>query len=121
MGVIRMQEEMITLLKSKLHHARITKTDKNYVGSIFVCKDLLQKAGIHPYERVEIYNVTNGNRWSTYAVPSDAEGEVSVNGAGARLCQVGDVIIIVSYVMTTNINRRPTIVVLDERNRPITV
>lgn len=112
---------MIFQLKSKLHHARITKTDKNYFGSIFICKELLKEAKINAYERVEIFNVTNGQRWSTYVVPSENETEVSVNGAGARLCQVEDVLIIISYRLTSNITKKPRIVILNEKNQVISV
>lgn len=116
-----MPEDMIFQLKSKLHHARITKTDKNYVGSIFICKELLKKAKINAYERVEVFNVTNGKRWSTYVVPSKNKGEISVNGAGARLCQVEDVLIIISYRLTSKITKKPRIVILNKNNQAISV
>ncbi len=111
-----MPKDMIFLLKSKLHHARITKTEKDYVGSVFIDEELLRQANICNNERVEIFNVTNGNRWSTYAVPSKIKREVSINGAGARLCQVGDIIIIISYKLTNNYSSDPKIITLNEKN-----
>lgn len=85
-----------TLLKSKLHRARVTRTDLNYEGSITIDKYLLKKADIIPYEKVDIYNINNGYRFATYVIEG-SNGEIGLNGAAARMAQVGDEIIIASY------------------------
>lgn len=87
-----------TMLKSKLHRARVTHAERDYEGSIAIDARLLEAADMREYERVEIYNVTNGERFATYTIRADAgSGVVSVNGAAARKAAPGDVIIICSY------------------------
>lgn len=85
-----------TLMKSKIHRATVTGADLNYDGSISISPELCDAANLVPYERVEIYNVTNGNRFNTYAVLGNRT-EIVLNGAAARLVQPGDLIIIASY------------------------
>ena len=85
-----------TMLKSKIHRARVTGADLNYEGSIAIDKALCEAADILQFERVEIYNINNGNRFSTYVIYG-SEGEVSLNGAAARMVHPGDLIIIASY------------------------
>ncbi len=85
-----------TLLKSKLHRATVTQADMHYEGSISIDASLLKEAAILPYEKVEIYNISNGNRFSTYAIEGGS-GEIGLNGAVARMVQVGDLIIIANY------------------------
>ena len=85
-----------TLLKSKLHRATVTQADMHYEGSISIDSALLKKADILPYEKVEIYNISNGNRFSTYAI-AGGPGEIGLNGAAARMVQVGDLVIIANY------------------------
>ncbi|MFC1992516.1 aspartate 1-decarboxylase [Chloroflexota bacterium] len=87
---------MRMMLKSKIHRARITHLDINYEGSITVDKELLKEADILPYERVEVLNINNGARFSTYAIEG-GRGEICVNGAAARLAAKGDIVIILSY------------------------
>ena len=84
------------LMKSKIHRARVTGTDLNYEGSISLDPRLMKEADITDNEQVAIYNLNNGARFETYAIPGGA-GEVCVNGAGARLCYPGDLVIIVTY------------------------
>ncbi len=84
------------LLKSKIHRARVTGADLNYEGSISIDSDLLEAADILLYEKVDIYNITNGVRFSTY-VMEGKPGEICLNGAAARLVDRGDLIIIASY------------------------
>jgi len=85
-------------LKSKIHRARVTETDLAYEGSLTVDPELLEAGDIQPYEKVQVVNVTNGERLVTYAIEGDpGEGEVCLNGAAARLGEVGDVVIVLSF------------------------
>ena len=84
------------MLKSKIHRATVTDADLNYVGSIGIDPDLLEAADIKEFEKVDIYNITNGERFSTYAIKGN-KGDISLNGAAARLVQKKDLIIIASY------------------------
>lgn len=89
---------MIKLMSSKLHRVRVTGSDLNYIGSITIDSELLSKAGIIPMQEIEIVNISNGNRWTTYALPGKpASGEICPNGGGALLCTEGDILIIFSY------------------------
>lgn len=87
-----------TLLKSKLHRVRVTASELEYEGSCAIDDDLLEAADIREYERIEIYNVNNGERFATYAIRGErGSGMISVNGAAARKAAVGDVLIIATY------------------------
>mgnify|MGYP006186562329 CR=1 FL=1 len=88
----------IKLLKSKIHRATVTGACLDYEGSISIDANLMDLAGIVPYEKVHILNVTNGNRLETYAIPSSIKGEVCVNGAAAHLISKKDIVIIVCYI-----------------------
>lgn len=110
----------LTLLKSKLHRATVTGADLNYEGSVAIDSDLCALAGLRLYERVEIYNITNGARFATYVIMGE-KGEVCLNGAAARLVQKGDHVIICSYAGFTEQEaalHEPTVVLLDEENQP---
>jgi aspartate 1-decarboxylase len=110
----------LTFLKAKLHCATITGADLHYEGSIALGPDLRKAAGLLEFERVEIYNCTNGARLATYVIASKRRREVMINGAAARIVQKGDRVIIAAYVELTPEEaqrHRPTIVLLDERNR----
>ena len=110
----------ITLLKSKIHRARVTGADLNYEGSIGICPELVEAAGLLPWERVDIYNVTTGTRFSTYVIIGQP-GEISLNGAAARLVQPGDLVIIAAYASFSPAEARghvPTVVLVDENNKP---
>ena len=87
---------MRTMLKSKIHRARVTDANIDYEGSITIDKKLLEAADILPYEQVEVLNINNGARFSTYAIEGE-KGEVCLNGAAARLVAKGDIVIILSY------------------------
>ncbi len=90
----------ISLLKAKLHHARVTGADLNYVGSLTVDSSLLEQAGIHPYEKVLVVDIENGARFETYIIPGEAgSGTICVNGAAARLVSHGDLLIIMAFVL----------------------
>jgi len=110
----------LTLCKSKLHRATVTQAELHYEGSITVAADLLAAADILPFERVQVVDIANGARFDTYAIEGKARsGTVCVNGAAARLVQVGDPIIVISYAqMTPDEARRhrPTIVLLNDDN-----
>lgn len=86
-----------TMMKAKIHRAKVTQTDINYNGSITIDKALCKKADILENEKVDIYNINNGERFSTYVIYGK-KGVIGINGAAARLAQKGDLIIVVSYV-----------------------
>ena len=89
---------MIKLMHAKLHHLHVTSTNLNYIGSIAIDEILLKKVGILPLQEVEVVNLNNGKRWSTYALPAKANsGIVAPNGGGALLCGAKDRLIVFSY------------------------
>ena len=88
----------IEMLKAKIHRATVTQAELNYVGSITIDSDLLEASGIREYEKVDIVNINNGERFATYTIAGAAgSGVICLNGAAARKAQVGDVLIIASY------------------------
>src|SRR4028119_418104 len=90
-----------SICKSKIHHARVTQANVNYIGSIAIDRDLLERVDILPGEKVCVWNVTNGERVETYALPAPSGSrEIAVNGAAARRFQTGDTVIIVAFVLT---------------------
>lgn len=91
---------LLQLLKAKIHRATVTRSDLHYEGSIGIDELLMEAAGIVPFEAVHIWNVTNGERLQTYALPSPkGSGEICLNGAAARKAEVGDLIIIAAFGM----------------------
>jgi len=111
---------LVKLLKSKLHRARVTETKLHYPGSIAIDAELMQKAGMLPYEAVTVADLNNGARLETYAVPAEAGSkEIIILGAAAKLINTGDIVIIFSfayYSVEEAKNVKPTVVVLDENN-----
>jgi len=111
----------ITLLKSKLHHANVTHSELEYEGSCAIDTTLLQAANIREYEQIQIYNVNNGERFTTYAIRAeDNSGIISVNGAAAHKANPGDRIIICSYAVFSQqeaVVFKPTLIYLDGNNR----
>jgi aspartate 1-decarboxylase len=109
------------MLKSKIHRATVTGADVNYEGSITVDKELMGVAKLVEYERVDIYNITNGQRFSTYVIKGEqGKGEVCLNGAAAKLVSVGDLIIICSYSHHDEKEvgkHKPVIVHVDQKNK----
>ncbi len=109
-----------TLLKSKLHRVRVTASELEYEGSCAIDDDLLEAADIREYERIEIYNVNNGERFATYAIRGQrGSGMISVNGAAARKAAVGDILIIATYATFDEIELagfEPKLVYVDEKN-----
>ncbi len=107
---------MKEVLKSKIHRATITGTNLDYIGSIYIDKILMKKAGIIEFEKVLVCNVTNGNRWETYVIEGEENSrKIEVQGAGAKLCKKGDIIIILSFEITDN-PLKPKMVLVDEKN-----
>ena len=111
---------LVTLMKAKLHRATVTQADLDYEGSIAIDADLLDAAGIFPHEQVDVLNITNGQRLTTYAIEAPRGSRViGVNGAAARLVQKNDKVIVVSYGQLPEEEARqwsPTVVLLDDRN-----
>jgi aspartate 1-decarboxylase len=109
------------VLKSKLHRAVVTDADLNYVGSITIDEDLMEAAGIVPFEKVQVVNNNNGARFETYVIKGErGSGTICVNGAAARLVQKGDVVIILSYCSVSREEAagiRPKVILLDNQNR----
>ncbi len=110
---------LVEMLKAKLHRARVTDADLNYEGSISIDPKLCQEAGLLINEKVDVLNIDNGARFSTYVIEGK-EGEICLNGAAARLVQKGDKVIIVAYCQMEEQqakNHQPKVVHLDEHNR----
>jgi aspartate 1-decarboxylase len=114
---------MRTMLKSKIHRARVTQVDLDYEGSIAIDRSLMEASDILPFERVEVLDVNNGARFSTYAIEGEASsGIIGINGAAARLVGKGDIVIILSYCQVPEddaVNMTPRIVRVDSRNRVV--
>lgn len=109
------------MLNGKIHRARVTDADLNYVGSVSVDPVLLKSADILPFEQVTVLNLMNGARIETYAIEG-TEGQVCLNGAAARLAEIGDLVIILSYVDMEEselAGHRPAIVFVDPDNRMV--
>ncbi len=115
---IKEEKMQITVLKSKLHRATVTDANLNYEGSISIDIELCKAAGMHNWEKVDILNVNNGERFSTYIIPGK-KGEICLNGAAARKACVGDKIIIVTYTSIEESdaeNWKPNVVLLGTDN-----
>ncbi len=109
-----------TMLKAKLHRARVTHSELEYEGSCAIDGKLLELSGIREYEQIEIYNVTNGERFTTYAIRAeDGSGVISVNGAAAHKANPDDIIIIAAYVQLDEkemVTYKPKMVYFDGHN-----
>lgn len=108
----------IEVLKSKLHRATVTDANLNYEGSITIDAELLKAAQMHAWEKVDVLNVNNGARFSTYIMPGK-KGEICLNGAAARMAAPGDKVIIVTYAHIQEQdaeNWQPKIILLDDEN-----
>jgi aspartate 1-decarboxylase len=110
-----------TMMKSKIHRATVTQADLHYVGSVTVDEDLLDAADLLAGEQVDIVDITNGARLTTYVIPGErGTGVIGINGAAARLVQPGDLVIMISYGMIDDAEARawePRVVHVDELNR----
>jgi aspartate 1-decarboxylase len=114
---------LFNLLQAKLHRVRVTRADLHYEGSCGIDELLLESAGIREFQHVEIYNVENGERLTTYAIRSPRHsGEICLNGAAARKAMVGDHVIICAYSSYSEgevAEHRPVIVLVDDNNAPL--
>ncbi|MBT3162708.1 aspartate 1-decarboxylase [Streptomyces sp. Vc74B-19] len=114
-----------TMLHSKIHRAVVTQADLHYVGSLTLDRDLMDAADLLPGEQVDIVDINNGNRLSTYVIEGErGSGVVGINGAAARLIAPGDLVIVIAYQGVPAAQARdlqPTIVFVDEHNRPVDV
>ena len=112
-----------TLLKSKIHRATVTDANLDYQGSVTIDPLLMEAADLLPWERVEIYNVTNGERFATYAIPGrPGAGEICINGAAAHKASRGHVVILATYAAYPEEavrSHRPSLVFVDEANRQV--
>lgn len=112
---------LIEFLFSKIHRATVTDANLNYVGSITIDETLLKAANLKEWQKVEILNINNGERFQTYIIKGKAGfGQICINGAAARKAQIGDKIIIVSYAHLDENEQKgfePTVVIVDENNR----
>ncbi len=113
----------LTFLKSKIHRAKVTKADLHYEGSISVDEELLEQANIFPGEQVDVLNINNGERFTTYAIKAPkGSGEIQINGAAARRSYEGDLIIICSYCILAEsevTDHKSRVVLVDANNRVV--
>jgi aspartate 1-decarboxylase len=110
-----------TMLQAKLHRVRVTEADLHYEGSCGIDRDLLEASGLLPIQYIELYNIDNGERFSTYIIEAPAgSGTISLNGAAARKAKLGDLLIICAYSAYSEqeiSSHRPVVVLVDEKNR----
>lgn len=115
----------IEMLKGKIHRAKVMQAELDYVGSITVDEDLMDAAGIIEYEKVQIVDVNNGNRFETYVISGErGSGMICLNGAATRCVSVGDKVIIMAYAQMTPEeakSHKPKVVFVDEDNKPVRV
>ncbi len=115
----------LEMLHGKIHRANVTQAELNYVGSITVDKDLLEAAGIYEYQKVQIVDIDNGQRFETYTIAGESgSGTICLNGAAARCVSVGDKIIIMSYAVCDEKDakqHKPKVVFVDENNRAVRI
>ena len=115
----------LTFLQSKLHQACVTQTEVDYDGSCAIDSELMTVAGICEYQQVDVYNLRNGDRFTTYAISADTGSRtIALNGAAAYRGKVGDRIIICTYMRLSDAvieTHKPTLVYLDEHNRIIKI
>lgn len=112
---------ILTMMKAKIHRAKVTQCDLNYEGSITIDRELLEASGILVNEQVDVLNINTGARFTTYAIEGEAgSGIIGINGAAARLAQKDDLVIIISYAQMEEAaarSHRPKVVFVDDRNR----
>jgi aspartate 1-decarboxylase len=113
-------EKILTILKSKIHRATVTDANTEYQGSISIDERLMEQSDILPYEQVHVCDVNNGKRFVTYAIPGE-KGQICVNGAAAKLVNVGDIVIILTYQQINASSEElasyhPKVVMVDSQN-----
>jgi aspartate 1-decarboxylase len=110
------------VLKAKIHRATVTQAELDYVGSITIDEALMEASGIREYERVQVVDINNGNRLETYVIAGEKDsGVICLNGAAARLVEIGDKVIIMAYVLLNDEELEthfPTVVFVDHDNKP---
>ncbi len=111
----------LTMLKCKLHRATVTQADLDYEGSITIDKNLMEAAGLLLHEKVDVLDITNGNRLSTYVIEGErGSGIIGINGAAAHLIKTGDLVIICAYAQMSDEKAKsfkPTVLLLDKKNQ----
>ena len=111
----------LTMMRAKIHRATVTMADLNYEGSISIDSDLLKESGILTGEQVDVLNINNGERFTTYAIEAEAGSKsIQINGAAARKAQIGDLVIIIAYASMTSKEAEiftPRVVLLGEKNQ----
>ncbi len=114
---------IIEALKGKIHRATVTEADLNYIGSLTLDENLMVAAGLIEFEKIQVLDITNGNRLETYVIKGErGSGEVCINGAAAHLINKGDLVIIVAYcqlIENESLNHKPKIVYVDGENKII--
>ena len=114
---------LIEVLKAKIHRASVTDANLNYVGSITIDSNLLDASGIREHEKVQVVNITNGQRFETYVIVGEAgSGQICLNGACARLAEIDDKIIIIAYCQLDNdeyAQHQPQVVFVDDNNQQV--
>jgi len=113
------------MMKSKIHRAKVTQLELDYEGSITIDQDLLDAAGMYPFERVQVLNINTGERAETYIIAGErGSGVIGLNGAIARMAQLGDRVIIISYCLIPEekaVTHKTKVVLVDENNRCVKV
>lgn len=113
----------LTILKSKIHRATITDANLHYEGSLTIDESLMAFANIHEYEKIQVVNINNGQRFETYAIKGEpGSGKICLNGAAARLGEIGDKVIIITYAQleAPALNgHQPIVVLVNEKNQKI--
>ncbi len=109
--------QLLSICKSKIHRATVTEACVDYIGSITIDEELMDRAGLKKGELVHVWNVANGNRFETYAIPGPRNsGTICINGAAAHLAKPGDKVIIVAFVLTDE-EITPKMILVDEENK----
>ncbi len=118
-----MNNMLITVCKSKIHRATVTDASLDYIGSMTIDEDLMKAANLVEFEKIQVANINNGERFETYVIKGEAgSGSIALNGAAARLGQIGDLVIIIAYGQidqTQAADWNPTVVFVDKNNKPV--
>lgn len=113
-----------SFLRTKIHRARVTSARLDYEGSISIGPEFLKKTGLLPYEKVDVYNITNGERFSTYVIEGSEAREMAVNGAAARLVAVGDLLIVCAFASVDLSKEKPpvpTLALVEDNDNRFTI